>query len=145
VNGACPKCGFSSDAQVTARWSLTLPKRIESANAYTVNKGNSRWRYSKARDEWQWLVKAAVLSLIGKQSFRLGHARPSGKRRVTITRHYAGRCQEIDRDNLGVKPLVDALVREGVIHDDAPAWLELHVMQERGERNETTVEVEELA
>jgi hypothetical protein len=141
----CPKCGFSPDAQVAARWEFTLPKRIESANTYTVNKGNSRWRYSKVRDEWQWLVKAATLDQIGRGHWGLACARPSSKRRVTITRRYAGRCQEIDRDNLGVKPLVDALVREGVIHDDAPAWLELHVMQVRGERNETTVEVEELA
>jgi Holliday junction resolvase RusA-like endonuclease len=136
---ACVKCGFSPDAQVTARWSFTLDKRIESANTYTVNKGNSRWRYSKQRDEWALWVRAHVLTV------RLVRASASSKRRVTITRRYAGRCQEIDRDNLGVKPLVDALVREGVIHDDAPAWLELHVMQERGERNETTVEVEELA
>jgi hypothetical protein len=136
----CVKCGHNPDAQVTARWSFTLPKRIESANAYTVNKGNSRWRYSKARDEWQWLVKIEVLGYE-----RWYPAMATVKRRVTITRHYAGRCQEIDRDNLGVKPLVDALVREGVIHDDAPAWLELHVMQVRAERNETTVEVEELA
>jgi hypothetical protein len=137
---SCPKCGFSPDAQVTARWSFTLDKRIESANTYTVNKGNSRWRYSKVRDEWQWLVKRAVIV----HPERIWKADAVSKRRVTITRHYAGRCQLIDKDNLGVKPLVDALVREGVVHDDAPAWLELHVLQVRGVRNETIVEVEEL-
>jgi len=136
---ACPKCGFSPDAEVTARWAFRLDKRIESANLYTVNKGNSRWRYSKVRDEWQWLVKKARIES------RLTTARANALRRVTITRHYAGRCQAIDRDNLGVKPLVDALVREGVIHDDAPAWLELHVMQERWDSNETCIVVEELA
>jgi hypothetical protein len=138
---ACVKCGFSPDAQVTARWSFRLDKRIESANTYTVNKGNSRWRYSKARDEWALLVRALVLTV------RLVRASPLGKRRVTIMRHYTGRCREMDKDNLvaGCKALVDAMVRETVIWRDAPAWLELHVMQERAERNETTVEVEELA
>jgi len=145
MSGPCVKCGHNPDAEVTARWAFRLDKRIESANLYTVNKGNSRWRYSKARDEWQWLVKAAVLGLVGKLPYRLGYARPSSKRRVTITRHYAGRCKLLDKDNLGVKPLVDALVREGVIHDDDATHLELHVLQVKGERNETHVEVEELA
>jgi len=137
----CVKCGHNPDAEVSARWAFGLDKRIESANTRTVNAGASRWRYAKARDEWQWLVKAAMLALAPK----MWRALTLNRRRVTITRHYAGRCKLLDKDNVGVKPLVDALVREGVIHDDDATHLELHVLQVRAERNETTVEVEELA
>jgi hypothetical protein len=139
----CVKCGHNPDAQVTARWAFSLDKRITSANTRTVNAGASRWRYAKERDEWQWLVKAAL-----RQFFvSLTTARPTSKRRITITRIYAGRCQAIDRDNLvgGVKALVDAIVREGVVHDDGAEWLELHVQQDRQDCNETHVLVEELA
>lgn len=138
---ACIKCGFAPDAAVSARWEFVLDKRIESANNRTVNAGASRWRYAKQRDEWMLWVRSGVLKA------RLLRARPSSKRRVTVTRRYAGRCRSIDRDNVqaGVKALVDALVREGVVHDDDAAHLELHVLQEQVERNETHVLVEELA
>lgn len=140
---ACVKCGFTPDAAVSARWEFVLDKRIESANNRTVNAGATRWRYAKQRDEWTWLVRAASLRLPREPR----SARPSSKRRVTITRRYAGRCRLLDKDNLvgGCKALVDALVHEGVVHDDKPRWLELHVLQEQGERNETHVLVEELA
>lgn len=137
----CQKCGHDPSALVAASWELVLDKRIASANTYTVNSGASRWRYAKERDEWCLLVRVAMRAQ-GKHHI----AKPS-RRRVTITRVYAGRCQEIDRDNLfaGCKALVDALVREGAVHDDAREWLELHVEQRRGETNESRVLVEELA
>jgi hypothetical protein len=138
---ACEKCSFDPSAAVAARWEFRLDKRVTSANAYLINKGASRWQYAKEREVWGWLVRAARLE---KQ---ITHAASGGKRRVTITRHYAGRCQEIDRDNLlgGVKALVDALVAEVVVWDDASESLELHVLQGRWESNETCVLVEELA
>jgi hypothetical protein len=138
---ACVKCGHDPDAKVSGCWTLVLDMRITSANTRTVNAGASRWLYAKARDEWQWLVKAE------RCNRGVTVARPGGKRRVTIERQYAGRCQEMDRDNLvaGCKPLVDALVRELVVHDDKAAWLELHVTQVKAERNQTVVTVEELA
>lgn len=137
----CEKCGHDPDAAVTARWVLVLDKRLTSANLRTVNAGASRWRYAKERDEWQSWVRLARVNQ------RVTTARVSGKRRVTIDRQYSGRCQEIDRDNLtaGSKPLIDALVREGVVHDDGAAWLELHVTQRRADANRTVVTVEELA
>lgn len=137
----CLKCGFDPDAVVTARWVLVLDKRLTSANLRTVNAGDSRWRYAAERDAWQWLVK------VERVNQRVTSAGPVGKRRVTIERQYAGRCQEMDRDNLvaGAKPLVDALVRELVIRDDRQSCLELHVTQVRADHNQTVVTVEELA
>lgn len=135
----CVKCGFSPDAVVSARWEVVLDKRIESANNRTVNAGATRWRYAKQRDEWTSWIRARARGILD--------ARPSEKRRVTITRRYAGRCRLLDKDNLvgGCKALVDAMVHEGVVHDDKPQWLELHVLQEQGAKNETHVLVEELA
>lgn len=143
---ACVKCGHNPEAKVAGCWAFALDKRITSANTRTVNAGASRWRYAKERDEWGWLVRLAI-ALALRESPKYRRSRPSSKRRVTITRAYAGRCQEIDRDNLvsGCKTLIDALVREGVVHDDGAEWLELHVQQDRGEKNETRVLVEELA
>lgn len=137
---ACAKCGHDPEAAVSARWTLALDKRLTSANLHTVNVGASRWRYAKERDAWQWLVKAERVNQ------RVVPATSASKRRVTIERVYAGRCQEMDRDNLvgGCKPLVDALVRERVVYDDKAAWLELHVTQRRGGSNETIVTVEKI-
>lgn len=138
---ACVKCGFSPDAAVSARWEFVLDKRIESANNRTVNAGGSRWRYAKQRDDWGWLVKRA------RRIEGIAAADPLVKRRITITRVYAGRCRLIDRDNVtaGCKALVDAMVLEGIARDDDAKHLELHVLQEQGEKNETHVLVEELA
>lgn len=134
---ACAKCGHDPDAAVSARWVLLLDKRLGSVNARTVNSGASRWRYAKERDEWQSWVQVARVNQ------RITPAR--GRRRVSIERVYAGRGREMDERNLDVKSLVDALVRESVLRDDAPAYLELHVSQRRGDKNQTVVTVEELA
>lgn len=135
---ACAKCGFDPAAPVTARWTFELDKRVISANLRTVNAGSSRWRYAKERDAWRWLVRMR----------RIEHRMPAAarKRRVTIERVYAGRCQEMDRDNLvaGTKPLVDAIAREGLLVGDKPDQLELHVVQRRGESNATIVTIEEF-
>lgn len=48
---------------------------------------------------------------------------PPAQRRIVFTRYSAG---ELDYGNLvgGAKPLVDALVKEGVLYDDKPRWLD---------------------
>lgn len=141
MGDACPKCGYRAEAVVTARWVLHLDKRLTSANLRTVNAGTSRWRYAKERDQWGWFLKAVA------RSVQVVPATAHTKRRVTISRLYCGRQREMDADNLmgGCKALIDALVRERVVHDDKAAWLELHVTQWRtvGE-DMTVVTVEEL-
>lgn len=58
------------------------------------------------------------------------------RRSILVTRF--GR--ELDHGNLvgGCKPLVDALVQEGVIFDDSPAWLEATYAQGKGRGNPRT-------
>ncbi len=56
-------------------------------------------------------------------------------RRVTLTRYYTGRSQRRDRGNLigGMKPILDALVRQGFLVDDSEQWCEDHYAQVRHE------------
>ncbi len=123
---ACVKCGHNPAAKVIAAWAFTLAGELHSMNRHVVNFGAARHAYRRERDAWAWLARAA----------RLKHriAIATGRRRLTLTRIYAGRQRELDRDNLagGAKPLVDALVREGLLVDDTSRWLELHHDQERG-------------
>ena len=95
------------------------------------------WRYAEQRNNWvSWLQATAGDA----------RARPLGRRRVTITRRYCGRQREMDHDNLvsGTKALRDAMMKAGVIIEDKPEWLECHVLQERSDRSETELLIEEI-
>jgi Holliday junction resolvase RusA-like endonuclease len=137
---ACAKCGHDPEAKVLRVWRMELDMPLKSLNRHAVNFGAARFAYRKERDAWQWLIKREVL-----RWFDLHKA--DSKRRVTIKRLFAGRCRAFDQDNLvgAAKIVVDALKSEGVIRDDSPDWVELHVLQQKSERNETHVLVEELA
>ena len=58
-------------------------------------------------------------------------SRAKGHRRVKITRRGS---RTLDHDNLvgGCKPLVDALVKVGLIENDTPALVTVEYAQERG-------------
>jgi Holliday junction resolvase RusA-like endonuclease len=70
---------------------------------------------------------------------------PLQKSKVTITRHGS---LEPDKDNIyaSVKPLVDALVKNGIIFDDAPQFVDLKVQYVKAKRKEahTIIEIEEI-
>lgn len=136
----CEKCGHDPDAPVVASWTFVLERQLLSLNARVSNVGASRWRYAKERDTWSWLVRAARLKNQISAASGL-------RRRLTLTRIYANGQRQIDRDNLagGAKPLVDAIVREGLLRDDSPTWLELHHDQEPGASRAVRVLLEELA
>lgn len=135
---ACKKCGHDPDAAVTASWEFVLEHEIQSLNARISNVGASRWRYAAERDAWSWLVRAAKA--------KHGITPAAGRRRLTLVRIYARGQRELDRDNLagGCKPLVDAIVREGLIRDDKRKWCELHHDQEPGTERAVRVLLEEL-
>jgi Holliday junction resolvase RusA-like endonuclease len=136
---ACCKCGHDPLAVVGGRWELHIAKDPPSLNDRLHNAGASRWRYAKERAAWAWLIRQARLVSSA--------TRATGKRRVTLTRVYAGRQKERDADNLagGMKAIVDALVREGLLIDDAPRFAEIHHAQVRGEPTGLRIEIEELA
>lgn len=110
---ACVKCGHDPAVLVAARWTITIAAlEVKSLNAHAVNAGHARHAYRRSRDQWQWTVTAARLA----QRIPVAQA----KRRVTIRRIIGYRQREFDLDNLvgGCKPLVDALVRDGLLVGD---------------------------
>lgn len=136
---ACVKCGHDSSAVVAAVWRLSIPRRVRSGNEDIHNAGGARWTYRKERLRW-------VSDMTG---LRLVHRIPlaTTKRRVTLSRIYGKGKRAYDRDNLatGCKPIVDAMVKAGILIGDRPDQAEIHYEQARGDGDMLRVLVEELA
>ncbi len=136
---ACPKCQHDPAAVVAASWSFHVDRDPPSLNSRLFNVGTKRWAYKRERDTWCMEFRTArILKRIAKAS---------GKRRVTLTRNYAGRQQLRDVDNLsgGMKAVVDALVLEGLLVDDNAVSAEIHYAQARTTPVGLVVLIEELA
>jgi hypothetical protein len=74
-------------------------------------------------------------------SFRHGFSEcppATGKRRVTWERILGPRQREFDEPNLigGLKPLLDGMVRAGLLVDDSPRWYEGVYRQVTGNRQD---------
>ena len=95
---------------------LRLPRALVSPNQWNGRHWRVKHRLSQ---EWEWELIAA----------RRGPRQPASVRmRVTITRAVPnGRHVIRDDDNLRfcVKPLLDALTRQGFIRDDSRQWIDL--------------------
>ncbi len=86
---------------------ITVWTRVPSVNVWN-NKKNG-WRiYQRVRDEW---LTRLSLAINGKVCFK--------KARVTAQR-FACRSLDAGNANDGLKPIVDNLVRLGLIEDDKP-------------------------
>ncbi len=133
---ACQACQFDPDATVLASWTIRTEINLGTLNARVFN-GKQGWRYRANRDIWHsGLLYFSRLQRIPKAT---------GKRRVTLTRIYAGRGREMDLGNIDVKACVDAMKLAGLIVDDKPALYEGHVKQERGAESGTRIHIEELS
>lgn len=136
---ACAKCGFDSAVEVARSYSLFFDRQPPSLNDRIQNAGNSRWKYKSERDVWCLLVRA--------ERMRLRVPIAVGKRRVTFHRYYGGRLKLRDAANFvgGLKCVVDAFVREKLLVDDAPAYLEDHYQQHKTESGwGLVVDIEDL-
>lgn len=136
---ACVKCGHDPEAVVLASWTLHVPREVRSGNAYVVNSGGARFGYKRERDSWE----RDFTILRGQHGVTLATCR----RRVTLTRSIGYRQRAYDKDNLvaGCKPVIDALVRAGLLLGDTERHVELHFAQERRPQFGTIVLIEELA
>lgn len=136
---ACVRCGHDPEAEVLASWSLSVPMQIVSGNRHVYNVGGSRFAYAKSRNAWQFAIRVIAR--------RCGATKATGRRRVTVTRVYSGRQRELDFDNLatGAKPVLDALVREGLLVDDDRAHAEVSYRQRKDLASWTFIAIEELA
>lgn len=134
---ACLKCGHDPEAHVSASWTFEIDREVESGNLHRFNVGGSRFGYGRNRDAWQSeFHNVRVLRSIPKAT---------ALRRVTLTRFYGKRKRAFDRDNLatGCKPVVDAMVRAGLLIGDNAVSAEIHYQQQRG-ANGLHVFLEEL-
>ncbi len=124
-------------------FAVDLPVVIPSLNELMTWKHHPRLRQWRYRTYSASLREELVEALDGSPLQQAPGA-PS-RVRVTVTRYSAG---TLDDDNLrgGCKPLRDALVAVGVLHDDSPAWLEAHYRQAPAAKNEkrTRLEIEVL-
>lgn len=95
---------------------------------------------------WHWGRRGkhrdTVQMLVRQQLRKAGFvAVPLSFVRVHITRYSAG---ELDEGNMvgGLKGTVDALVREGLLHDDSPKWCAITYEQRKSKRAEARTVIE---
>lgn len=127
----CLACGQAVAGVV--QWTFRVEHKLLSQNKAPANKGNTRWSYGQKRTAWTLLIKNASRDI----------PRPTGKRRVVLTRMYSGRESLWDDGNLvgGAKMVIDALVRAGVLIDDASKFAEVVYRQEKGDWSGARFEV----
>ena len=116
---------------------LQIPECTPSLNQ-TMRLGH--WsKAARHRKRWSMLV------LVAKSEARVFDLPKFPRAKVTIERH-GGRT--LDRDNLagGMKALIDGLKDNGLIRDDSPAHIDLHLFQMpggRGVQRKTVVRIED--
>jgi hypothetical protein len=124
-----------------ANWTLVIDRDPPSQNTLPAKgRHGSSFAYARERDLWVMLFMVAARSA--------GVPRVAAPRRVTFTRRYSGRKQLRDHANVigGMKPVVDAMVRAGLLVDDSPEWFEAYYRQERAAHGGgTVILLEELA
>lgn len=118
----CALCGGDPDAEVLRSWSFTVPIEPTSQNRIGHNAGWARHDYRRLRQTWEKAMMVANFV-----------PRASGPRRVILTRLMGYRKRAYDHANLvgGCKPVVDAMVRAGLLVDDSPRHLHAYYRQER--------------
>lgn len=79
-------------------------------------------------------TRMRVVELKGRRAWLALRSPATGARNVRILRRHRRTCDELDHDNLvgGCKPLVDALVKVGLLADDRPGLATVTYDQERG-------------
>jgi Holliday junction resolvase RusA-like endonuclease len=113
--------------------------KLPSANVLRRQYRN-RFAYKKLRTMVEWMVRAQALKFPELAEKAKKH------RAVTITRCFDKHERAYDPDNLvaGVKPILDALVKEKLLRDDSSKWLSLNVEQRRADVRRVEVLIEEL-
>ena len=113
---------------------LHLPRRLESPNIWNGRHWRVKHRISQEWEREIWIAVAknagagfVMEALLCMNAIRAVKRRAEQKMRVTVERHVPSKRNFIrDDDNLrfSVKPLLDALKRQGYIKNDSRTWLE---------------------
>jgi hypothetical protein len=95
---------------------MAIPRKVQSLNRIGSH-GSARFAYAKIKSDWLRDVRTAmVISRIpAAERFR----------RVVIERRYSGRERRMDFGNFaggGCKPILDAMVKVGLLRDDSERW-----------------------
>lgn len=113
---------------------IVVPRATPSVNEWH---GRHWSRYHKRRKVWMDEFGLAFGHVTRRAAATLP-AKPAGRRSVTVTRLMEPGDRRFDLENLvaGCKPIIDALKRLGVLHNDSPRWLEHHAEQRHAEAGE---------
>lgn len=115
---------------------LKIPRRLESPNTWQGRHWRVKHRISQEWEKEMWvsvaqrtqardiasvLVCANAIPALTRNPASIGRMRVEVERHVSSSRHFIR-----DDDNLrfAVKPLLDALKRQGYIKDDSRTWLD---------------------
>lgn len=130
---ACIMCAWSPTTKPKAEYHFTL--HIEGLSRNQIGSNNKRkWNiYRDWRDRCMFQVKKIV-----------GIPLATGPRYGILTRHWAKRKREYDHDNWvgGCKPLVDTLVKAGLLVDDTPKMWRGYYRQEKSETGHDYISVQ---
>jgi hypothetical protein len=93
--------------------------------------------YKRLREGWQRTIWAFLAP--GRRCYEL----PEQKMHVVVTIEHM-KLYDADNAISGCKPLLDSLTNLGIIRDDSPERIELHVLQVKSRENQTTISVEAI-
>ncbi len=139
---ACPRCFFDPYATPGRSWTFTLPLDVPSQNRSSSRARHSglAHAYRRLRDNALWLIKNEAQ----KQAIPIAR----GRRRIVVTRLIGKGKRAFDRVNWagGAKPIVDSLVKAGLLVDDTEKWLDDVYGQEKAVdgKDGVRVRIEEL-
>ena len=105
---------------------------IPPSNNQYMGNSNSFRKYSKEKEKWHWLIKAAL---------RHKPINPLDKAIVKITYFFKDNRRH-DPDNYSGKFILDPLVKEGVICDDSFKVISLKLEQGGVDKNNPRTEIE---
>jgi hypothetical protein len=117
----CPACNYDPTLCVEHTWTLILKRGAQSINDVGVNSKNNR-AYRGSRRKWKKLLQP--YSRIPKAT---------KLRRIYFCRFYGKGKRPYDYGNLvgGFKPLLDEIVRAGLLVDDRPNTCADYYRQEK--------------
>lgn len=127
---------------------LEIARELKSPNLWQ----GRHWRFKhRETQQWQQAIEGAYLCLDYRDRKGDKHFAPEVRRRVIVTRLVPSKRNFIrDDDNLSfaVKPVLDALKRIGLIHDDSREWLDQPMPTQvvaSDQRWRTVIEIEAVA
>lgn len=121
---------FCSDRGRIVMLKLVIPALPPSNNKFLGNSHSFR-PYLAAKQEWHWMVRAALSRSGQKPDRPLRHA-------VVTLRYFFPDRRRRDPDNYSGKFILDALVREGVLADDSFGCVTLRLEAETDKENPRT-------